>query len=142
MDIERKEHAEGKKIILIVEDDIFLLKIYQAKFEKEGIEVWTARDGKEALSFLAKENNAKEKPSLVILDLMLPLVSGFDVLEAMRKDEKWKNVPVVILTNLGQPQDREHGKKLGVVDYIVKTDARIGDVVEEVKKYLKLTTDN
>src|SRR3972149_9776794 len=96
---------ENKKIVFVVEDDVFLVKAYQIKFQKAGIEVWVVTDGKEALKYLAKD-----PPSVVLLDLLLPGVSGFDILAEIRKNEKWKNVPVYILTNLSQSEDVERAK--------------------------------
>jgi len=127
----QKNTADSKKIVFVVEDDSFLVQAYQIKFEKEGMEVWVATDGEEALDFLKKE-----PPDVILLDIMLPKVSGFSVLEAIRKDERWKGVPVIILSNLGQQQDIERGKALGVVEYIVKANAKINEVVEKVKKLL------
>lgn len=123
--------APARKIVFIVEDDSFLVKAYQMKFQKEGIEVWVATDGKEALSFLEKE-----PPRVMLLDLMLPGLDGFEVLDAVRKNERWKNVPVLILSNLGQQKDIERGKALKVAEYMVKANVKIADVVEKVKKYL------
>lgn len=120
-----------KKIVFVVEDDVFLVKAYQMKFQKEGMEVWVATNGKAALSFLEKE-----PPNVVLLDLMLPGMSGFEVLAAMRANERWKNVRVLILSNLGQPQDIARGKELKIVDYLVKANVKIAEVVEKVKKYL------
>lgn len=120
-----------KKIVFIVEDDLFLVKVYRVKFQQEGIEVWEAQDGKEALKFLEKD-----PPSLVLLDLMLPGLSGFEVLAEIRKNERWKDVPVIVLSNLGQSQDIERCKALGIKEYIVKADTRINDMVEKVKQYL------
>lgn len=125
--------TQNKNIVFVVEDDVFLVKAYQIKLEKEGVEVWTANDGKEALSYLER----KEVPSVVMLDLMLPHMSGFDILAHIRKNEQWKNVPVIILTNLGQPQDMERCKELGVADYIVKANTKINDVIMKVREYLK-----
>jgi len=120
-----------KKKVFIVEDDAFLLKAYQIKFEKEGIDVEVATDGNEAIGML------KNPPaSVVMLDLMLPGASGFEVLSAIRKDSKWKDVPVVILSNLGQSQDVEKAKGLGVTDYIIKANTRINDIVDKIKKFL------
>lgn len=119
------------KKILIVEDDVFAVKAYKIKFEKEGMEVWVAQNGREALSYLEKE-----PANLVILDLMLPGISGFEVLEAIRKNDKWKKTPVIILSNLGQESDIEKGKALGANDYIIKANAKINDVVAKVKTYL------
>jgi len=126
-----KDVHVGRSVVLIIEDDAFLIKIYQVRFRAEGIDVWTATDGSEALSFLVKE-----PPNIVLLDLMLPNVSGWDVLIAVRKNDKWKSVPVIILSNLGQPEDIERGKELGATDYIVKANVRINDVVERAKKFL------
>lgn len=123
-----------KNTVFIIEDDPLVVRVYEMKFEKEGAEVIIATDGSEALSFLEKEI---DPPSVVLLDLMLPGVSGFDVLEAIRKNQKWKDVPVFILTNLGQPQDIERGKKLGVAEYIIKPHTKIQDVVDKVKKIFK-----
>lgn len=121
----------SKKKVLVVEDDQFLVKAYEIKLKKEGIEVWVARDGNEAISFLERE-----KPNIVLLDLMLPGINGFDVLLAIRKNEKWKDVPVIILSNLGQDQDMQRGKELGASEYLVKANTKISDIVEKVKKYL------
>jgi DNA-binding response OmpR family regulator len=127
-----KKGNSKKKIILVVEDDLFLIRAYQIKFEKEGFEVWVATEGNTAMEFLKKE-----PANIVLLDLMLPGISGFDILEEIRKNTKWKDVPVIILTNLGQQQDINKGKELKVKDYIVKANVKISDVVEKVKGYLK-----
>lgn len=132
--VKKEENAKeslNKKSVLIIEDDVFLVKAYQIKFRKEGIDAKVASDGKEAMALLDKE-----PPAVVLLDLMLPGISGFTVLEAIRKNEKWKKVPVLILSNLGQPQDIEHGKALGVADYIVKANVKINEIVDKVKKFL------
>lgn len=123
--------SASQKTVLIVEDDSFLMKAYQMKLAKEGFEIWLAVDGQQALSFLEKD-----PPDIVMLDLMLPGASGFDILDAMRKNDKWKNVKVMILTNLGQPQDMERGKQLGAVDYIIKANWKINDIIAKVKEYL------
>ncbi len=122
---------QKSKKILIIEDDVFLVKAYQVKFKKEGIEADVASDGKEALAYLEQD-----PPAAVLLDLMLPGISGFTVLEEIRKNERWKKVPVIILSNLGQPQDIERGKELGVLDYIVKANVKINEIVEKVRKFL------
>ena len=116
---------------MIIEDDVFLQKAYDVKFEKEGIELLIASDGDQALAMLAKD-----PPDLILLDIMLPGISGFDVLRQIRSNEKWKSVPVVILSNLGQAEDIEKGKKLGVKEYIIKANAKINEVIELVRKYL------
>ncbi len=120
------------KIVFVIEDDAFLVKAYQIKLAKEGAQVWIATDGKEALDYLSKD-----PPAVVMLDLMLPSMSGFDILEAIRANSKWKKVPVLILTNLGQPQDVAKGKELGAADYIIKANTKINDIIEKVKQYIK-----
>lgn len=121
----------GKKVVLVVEDDVFLVKAYQIKFEKEGAEVRIAGDGDTAMSMLEKD-----PPDVVLLDLMLPGKSGFEILEAIRKNSRWKNVPVLILTNLGQAADIERGQALKATDYIIKANTKIEDIVKKVKRYL------
>jgi two-component system alkaline phosphatase synthesis response regulator PhoP len=127
----KKNIAAKKKIIFIVEDDAFLVKAYQLKFAKEGAEIWVASDGNEAVEYLKKDS-----PSVVLLDLMLPGISGFDVLAAIRNDARWKKTPVVVLTNLGQTEDKKRCEDLGIDDYIVKANTKINEVAEKVRKYL------
>lgn len=119
-----------KKTVFVIEDDLFLIKAYQVKFEKEGWNVLVATNGTEALSFLEKN-----PPDVILLDLMLPAISGFDILEVIKKTNKWKDVPVLVITNLGQPQDIERTKTLGAKEYIVKTSVKINDIVNLIKKY-------
>lgn len=121
-----------KKTILVIEDDLFLIRAYQVKFEKEGFNVLVATEGTSALAYLQKD-----PPDLIMLDLMLPGISGFDVLTEIRKNDKWKDVPVIILTNLGQEQDKQRGEEFGVKDYIVKANVKIAEVVERVKQQIK-----
>lgn len=120
-----------KKTILIVEDDIFLVKAYQIKLKAEGFDTLLAKDGTEVMDFL------KQEPTdLIILDLMLPGVSGFDVLEIIKKNSKWKNIPVLVVSNLGQEEDMEKVKLMGAKEYIIKSSVKISDIVEKIKKYL------
>jgi len=124
--------TEFRNTVLIVEDDAFLVRVYEVKLKKAGARVWVAADGDKALAFLSRT-----PPSAVILDLMLSGTSGFDVLEAIRKNDKWKKVPVFILTNLGQPQDIERGKELGATEYIIKTNTKIEALIDKIKTYFK-----
>lgn len=122
---------EGKKTILIIEDDPFLVKAYQLRFERENMDVEVAITGTDALLRLEKA-----PPHIVMLDLMLPGVSGFDILAAIRRLPSWKSIPVIILSNLGQPEDIQRAKELGATDYVVKANAKINDIADVVKKYL------
>lgn len=128
---EQKNNSVNKKIVFVVEDDLFLVQAYQVKLEKEEFGVWIATNGKEALSFLEKE-----PPNVVLLDLLLPGLNGFEFLSALRKNERWKEVPVLILSNLSQPENIKIAKDLGAVEYIVKAETKISDVMEKIKKYL------
>ena len=120
--------------LLIAEDDPFLEKAYKIKFEQEGFRVIMAANGMVALD-LAR----KEMPLLIILDLMLPKMNGFDVLEKIKKDEDLKNIPVIILSVLGQKVDKEKALGLGAHEYLVKTDYTMEEIIEKIKAYcLKL----
>ena len=103
------------------------------QLEKEGINVLSVSDGEAAVEFFKKNN----LPDLAILDLMLPKKSGFEVLKEMRANAQWKNVPVIVLSNIGAQEDILKIKELGVAEYLVKADIGIDNVVEKVKKYLQ-----
>lgn len=122
---------ELKKTILLVEDDTFLVNMYKAKFENEGFNLLTAGDGEEGLK-LALE----EKIDLLILDLMLPKMSGIDMLAKFRKSEKGKNIPVIVLTNLTQEEESDELFKLGIKEYFVKANLTPGQLVEKVRTHL------
>lgn len=130
-DTQPSQSRGEKKIVFIVEDDLLLVSAYEIKFKKEDVEMWVAKDGKEAVGFLTRQ-----PPDIVLLDLMLPGMSGYEVLSEIRKNDVWKNVPVIVLTNLGQAQDIEKAKSLGVVDYLVKANTKISEITDKVKKYL------
>ena len=117
--------------VLVAEDDKFLSKAYAAKLKKEGFDVVLAGNGEEAV-----EKTKSEKPDVVLLDLIMPKKDGFDSLSDIKKDQTTKNIPVVILSNLGQEEDIERGKKLGAVDYLVKSNISIQDVVNKIKQVL------
>lgn len=121
----------SKKIILI-EDDKTLVEMYSLKFKEAGLELIVVTDGMAGLELIRKE-----KPNLVLLDIMLPKMDGFAVLTELKKDQQTKNIPVLLLTNLGQKNDIEKGKKLGTDDYIVKSSLTPTQVIEKIKSYLK-----
>lgn len=122
----------AKKKILIIEDDQFLKRIYDIKLKKEGFEVKLASDGDEGIEKL-KEG---WKPELILLDLIMPKKNGFEVLEEIKMDNGLADIPVVILSNLGQEADIKRGIELGAVDFLVKTEFSIDAVVNKVKEYL------
>ncbi len=125
--------AEIKKpIVLVVEDDLRLLRIYAARLAQEGWEVLTAADG-EIGSTLVRE----KLPDVLLLDLMLPKKDGFGVLADMQKDEKARaKVKVLILSQLGQQANITRGKQMGATEYMVKSDVSLDIIVQKVKAYL------
>ena len=125
--------AKSKKKILIVEDDSMISSMYQTKFEADGFEVFIADNGVIGLE-LAK----KEKPDIVMLDVILPQLDGFSVLEEIKKDQATKKIPVIMLTNLGTEEDKIKGEKMGALDYLVKASLTPGQVSEKIKKALKM----
>lgn len=128
-----------KKSVLIIEDDFYVTRAYSLKLEKEGIKALSASDGEAAMDFLKKNN----LPNLIVLDLMLPKKSGFEVLSEIRANNKWKDIPVIVLSNIGAQEDMKKIKALGIVEYLVKADVGIDEVIEKIKQYLKqLTTNN
>ena len=122
------------KWILVVEDDEYINKAYAAKFEHEGIKAQFAMDGEEALKLLTAAGG--NPPSLILLDLMLPRRNGFEVLNDLKADATFKSIPVIVLTNLGQETDAKRGLDLGAVEYLVKADTKIVDILAKVSKYL------
>ncbi len=125
--------ADNKKKVFVIEDDPFLVKAYQSVFAKENMEVWMAQDGETAITFLDRET-----PDIVLLDLMLPGMNGFEVLEKMRNHPKWREVPVIIVSNLGEPADIEKGKNLGAVEYRVKAQINMDSIIRDIKHHLHL----
>jgi DNA-binding response OmpR family regulator len=119
----------SKVVVLLVEDDEFLAGMYVAKLNLEGFEVHLATDGEKGLK-LASE----VKPSIILLDVILPKMSGFDVLKDLKKDRVTKGVPVILLTNLGQRDDVQKGLELGAVDYLIKAHFLPSEVVSKIKK--------
>lgn len=122
----------NQKSVLIIEDDFYVTRAYSLKLEKEGIKALSAADGEAAIDFLKKN----PFPDLIVLDLMLPKKSGFEVLSEIRANDKWKNIPVIVLSNIGAQEDVQKTKELGIVEYLVKADIGIDEVVEKIKKYL------
>lgn len=118
-------------LILVVEDDRFLVKAIEAKLAASGFEVGVARDGEEATDFLKKKT-----PDLMLLDLIMPKKNGFEVLEDMNANPAWKKIPVIILSNLGQESDQKKGVELGAIDYVVKTKFSLQQIVDLIGKHL------
>ena len=122
---------EAQKKILLVEDDENLAAVYRDRLKLEGLDVKEVQNGEEALSAALDY-----KPDLILLDAMMPKVSGFDVLDILRNTAATANVRVVMLTALSQPKEQERAESLGVDDYLVKSQVVINDVVNRVKHHL------
>ncbi|MEI7539201.1 MAG: response regulator [Candidatus Saccharibacteria bacterium] len=122
---------DTKKKILLVEDDAALSGVYKSRLEMEGFEIREVDNGEQALSAALDF-----KPDLILLDAMMPKISGFDVLDILRNTTETANVRIIMLTALSQPKDKERAESLGVDDYLVKSQVVIGDVVERVKYHL------
>ena len=122
-----------KKKILLVEDDVALSAVYKSRMELEGFDIHEVNNGEEALSAAIEF-----KPDLILLDAMMPKISGFDVLDILRNTTETANIRIIMLTALSQPKDKERAEALGVDDYLVKSQVVIGDVVERVKFHLGL----
>lgn len=118
--------------VFIVEDDKFLSLVLKGRLEREGIAVYQAFDGKEALELLKKDI-----PDLILLDLIMPNMSGFEFLENLRQDPQYASIPVVVISNLGQESDVQKAKTLGVIEYYVKVRTSIEDLVSKIKQLIK-----
>jgi DNA-binding response OmpR family regulator len=120
-----------EKKILVVEDDKFLRELMSQKLIKEGFEIIQAVDGEEGLKKIKEE-----KPGLVLLDLILPGIDGFEVLTRVKTDPEVSQTPIIILSNLGQREDVERGLKLGATDYLIKAHFTPGEIIEKIKNIL------
>ena len=118
--------------ILIIEDDHFLSSILKSRLEKEGFTVLQAFDGDEGLAMVRKD-----RPDAVLLDLIMPKVSGFEVLEGIAADPELSTIPVMIASNLGQDSDMEKAKTLGAHDYYVKVRTSIDELAQMVKNLVQ-----
>lgn len=122
---------ENKKKILLVEDDEILASIYRARLEMEGFEVCEVHDGEQALT-----NALEYRPDLILLDAMMPKISGFDVLDILRNTPETMNLRIIMLTALSQENDKKRAESLGVDEYLVKSQVVISDVIERVRHHL------
>jgi len=99
---------------------------------KEGYEVAVAQDGEEGLRKMKEV-----KPDLVLLDIVMPKKGGFEVMEEMKKDRELKEIPVIVISNSGQPVELDRAQRLGAKDWLIKTEFDPNEVIEKVKKYIK-----
>lgn len=120
------------KTILLVDDDPLIIRMYEAHFKREGFRVLAASNGEEALVQIAKE-----KPDLILLDVMMPKMNGVETLKKLKSDDRTSDIPVIMLTNLGdKEEDVEGAKKLGARDYLVKSEVQLQELSAKVKEIL------
>lgn len=120
------------KKIFIIEDDKFLRDLMSEKLSSQGFEVFSAINGEEGIKKIQET-----KPDLLLLDLILPGMDGFEVLSKIKKIPEISKLPVVVLSNLGQKEDIERGLNLGAVDYLIKAHFTPKEIIEKVKSILK-----
>ncbi|MBI3290824.1 response regulator [Candidatus Falkowbacteria bacterium] len=123
--------SNKNKKILIIEDDKFLAKMLSRMLESHNYETTMASNGREGL---LKASGGDV--GLILLDIMLPDIDGFDLLETIKSNENVKKIPIIIMSNLGQPEDISQGKTLGAKDYLVKSDLSLDEVIKKIRKYL------
>jgi CheY-like chemotaxis protein len=127
------DNTKTQKTILLVEDDDNLANVYQTRLEGEGFKVVRVANGEDAL-----QTALQAKPDLILLDVMMPKVSGFDVLDILRNTPETADTKVIMLTALSQDADKERAESLGVNDYLIKSQVVIADVVDRIKKHLNV----
>jgi len=120
------------KKILVIEDDKFLRELISQKLIKEGYDIAEAVDGEKGV-----ESVKEEKPDLVLLDLILPGIDGFEVLSRIKSDPASAQVPIIILSNLGQKDDIERGLKMGAADYLIKAHFTPGEIIDKIRTVLE-----
>ena len=120
-------------VILQIEDDAFLAKIYAQKLESLGFEALVAGSGEEGMRVVTKEN-----PACILLDILLPGMDGFEVLEKLKSDPITSGIPVIVVSSLGQREDIEKARSLGAAGYMIKSHISPQDVANKVKEILKL----
>ncbi|MCK4919043.1 MAG: response regulator [Candidatus Pacebacteria bacterium] len=124
-----KENSETK--VLIIEDDVYISEMYKIKFESENYKTVITNNGSEVINLIKKE-----KPNIILLDIVMPVMDGFDVLKIIKSNKKFNNIPVVMLTNLSQKESIERVFELGAKGYIVKSHFTPSEVVKKVKDIL------
>ena len=121
-----------KALVLIIEDDSYISDMYRIKLESENFEVVTAKDGIVGIRIIEKQ-----KPDIVLLDIVMPKIDGFSVLKTIKKNPELKEIPIVLLTNLSQKENVERGFELGADSYIIKAHFTPSEVVKKIKDILE-----
>lgn len=125
------EMAAPKKYLLVAEDDRFYANVYTNKLAREGYEVKVVGDGQQILDAVGQR-----KPDLILLDLVMPVLDGFETLKELKANPDTRDIPVIVLSSLGQEEDATKIHELGAVDYFVKTNITIHDMVAKIKEHL------
>lgn len=128
------ENNHLAKKILIIEDDKFLRDLASSKLKREGFDTLSAQNANEGFGILTKT-----KADLILLDIILPGIDGFEVLRRLKSDNALKTIPVILLSNLGQEKDVERGLKLGAAEYIIKAHYTLDEIIEKIKNVLSRT---
>lgn len=123
---------DKKQKVLLVEDDQMIVEMYKLRLEEGGFEVFVTDKGSEAIEIAGKEH-----PDIILLDIILPEIDGFAILQSIKAESSTKKIPVVMLTNLSQESDQQKGTQLGAVGYFVKAQHTPADIMTEIKKILK-----
>ena len=121
-----------KKKILIVEDDNFVAEVYLAKLTEMGYEAILAQNGEEGLAALKKD-----KIDMILLDILMPIMNGVEMLEEIKKREEWKNIPVILLTNVGEKESIQKVREMGVKNYLIKSHFTPAEVIEKIESVFK-----
>ena len=121
-----------KALVLIIEDDSYISDMYKIKLESENFEVVTAKDG-----IIGTRIIEKQKPDIVLLDIVMPKIDGFSVLKTIKRNPELKEIPIVLLTNLSQKENVEKGFELGADSYIIKAHFTPSEVVKKIKDILE-----
>ena len=118
--------------ILLIEDEEIMINLLEKKLTQEGYEVWVARDGAEGIKSMKEI-----KPDLILLDIVMPKMGGLEVMEEMAKDRDLSKIPVLVISNSGQPIELDKAKELGARDWLIKTEFSPQEVVEKIKKQIE-----
>lgn len=119
------------KKILLVEDEKLMIELLERKLTQEGYELSIAQNGAEGL-----EKMKKSKPDIVLLDIIMPKMGGFEVMEVMSKDEELKKIPIIVISNSGQPVEIDRAQRLGAKDWLIKTEFDPQEVIDKVIKQI------
>lgn len=123
--------ADKKVKVLLVEDDSMILDMYKMRLEEEGYLALATDKGSEAIALAQKE-----QPDIILLDVILPEIDGFSILQALKNDSSTRNIPVLLLTNLGQESDQQKGQKMGAADYFIKSQHTPVEVIKKIKQLI------